>query len=259
MQTTVILPCRNAPEILWLCWTHFLAYNARDVAAVVVLDNASSAPGMSNVLDTMRSAGATVIRHEENIGVWASINRGLACCRTEAVLVLTSDLLLGPRAVTILQDVAQQTDIPFLGPQVVVGEPDLTKAHVLAMLPPGVNVNTGVYNGACWLMNWPRLREEVGWFDPEFYVAYGDTDFVERMNLRQIRCGIVEGLPCIHLDKQSRRHDHTEEQDTAVEVRDYAHFAEKWHGNAEVLERHPPVSPMFYFSLKHDWQRQVAV
>lgn len=84
------------------------------------------------------------------------------------------------------------------------------------------------------------LLDSVGWYDPRFYVAFGDTDFMERLRLHGVGYGVLRGVPCVHLDKQSRRADGTARQDTERELKDAREFAQKWAGRPEVVHRHTP-------------------
>lgn len=244
----IVLPCRNAPEVLWLTLVHLWSADVR--YPVTLLDNRSTAPEMGAVLAEARRRGATVVRHEANVGVWASVNRGLALARARWVLVVTSDVLLSPAALDLLPQIAEAEQVPFLGPD---WAHSLRALPSLACRPTELVVQLGAYNGSCWLMDWPRLREEIGWFDPEYYVCYGDTDYVERMRLAGTRFGVVRGLPSIHLDKQTRRHDHTADRDSEIEVRDGARFHERWTEHPEVLARHPQ-----FGALTHTMQKEQA-
>jgi len=251
----VIMPVRNAPVSLWLALTSFWAFGfSKEIASVVVLDNCSTDPEIRPILAHVQNlARHQVIVHERNIGVWASVNRGLALSRSESVLVLTSDVLLGPGVVPALQRIFQEKRQAFVGPDVVTG---LAALPHLAKIPTVLPLHPG-YNGACVLMDWPRLREEVGWFDPRFYVCFGDTDYVERLIVKAseqqdttLLPARVADLPICHLDKQSRRDSFTSAEDTEVEMRDGERFREKWKDHPEVLARHPAVSREAYIQFK---------
>jgi len=251
----VLIPTRNAPESLWLCLTHFWAFACRDklVSSVVLLDNCSTDPRVSEILAiAQQTPRHQVIRHDRNVGVWCSVNRGLALSRSGLVLVLTSDVLLGVAVLPLLVEVQKRTRLAFLGPETVIGlgqVPALaTQAETPVLLEPG-------YNGSCWLMDWPRLREAVGWFDPRFYVCFGDTDYVERLRAAAagdplLEPAMVKGIRTCHLDKQSRRADGDAGQDTEVELRDGARFREKWRDNPAVLARHPELPREAYMAFK---------
>lgn len=250
----ILIPCRNAPEVLWLTLTHLWAWGRGGVERVLLLDNRSTAEGSDAVLTFAAQLGCGVLRHESDVGVWCSVNRGIAALRTRWVMVLTSDVLLGPSAPRKLQVAALQADAPMVGPSVRTG---MQMAPELARGEDRLEVDPSTYNGACWLMDWPRLEREVGWFDPRFYVAYGDTDYVERARKAGVPFGVVNGVPCVHLDKQTRRHDWTAEQDSEVELRDAARFHEKWAGEPDVLARHPHLSRQSLVASKRGWKEVV--
>ena len=188
----VIVPCRNAPAALWLALTHLVAHaDFPGLAEVTLLDNCSTAPEMRFVLGEARRRGCRVLRNEENVGVWTSVNRGLAVARASWVFVLTADVLLGPMAVSILAQVMDQAgpSLVHLGPVPVEGENAILAAPVLGDLPTTVTVNTSTYNGACFLLRWDELRQKVGWFDPSFFVCFGDTDYAERIRAAGLEYG----------------------------------------------------------------------
>ena len=252
----VIVPCRNASEVLALCLTHYWA-NAHDdrlVASVTLLDNCSEAKGMDAVFAEAIRRGCRVIRHERNVGVWASVNRGLALGRSEKALVLTSDILLGPGALAELDRAQDETKVWFLGPKVVSDF-----LHAIPLLYERTEkraINHTTYNGACWLA--PReLYQKVGWFDPRFYICFGDVDFTQRVADAFYAYGVAEHIPCVHLDKQSRRADHTEGEDTEVEMRDAERFHEKWADRPDVLAKHPQLSAVQYAVAKAGWKEAI--
>lgn len=242
-RVDVILPCRNAPAVLGLCLTHLWQYGREWVRFVVVLDNASTDPGMGPVLAAAaRQPGHLVIRHERNVGVWCSVNRGLATVTGDRVLVLTSDVLLGPQTLPVLLEAQRQSAAVCIGPE----PSNAGLATYPSLFDPRTTygVQAG-HNGALWLLDWPAVRDAVGWYDSRFYVCNGDTDMLERLLAHAERTQdarfvprIVRGLPTCHLDKQSRRADHTAEADAAVSVRDSERFQAKWDGTAAAV-RHP--------------------
>ena len=255
MTVDVLIPTRNAPASAWLCLTHIAAYGIPGIASVAILDNHSTDPALGPVLAWIAGRDrAVLVRHERNVGVWCSLNRGLALSRSDLVLVVTSDVLLGPTTLTALLEARRETGHAFISPDCLTG---LGAAPGLARPPgPEIRLRAG-YNGACWLMDWRRLREEVGWFDPRFYVAFGDTDYIERLRLAAHKRAdetlvpiILEGVAVCHLDKQSRRADMTAAQDTDMELQDGARFREKWQGHPEVLARHPGGSREGYLAFK---------
>ena len=253
----VIIPTRNAPEVLALTLAHYWA-NAHDeelVASVTVLDNCSSAPGMDRIFGDVIRRGGRVIRHEQNIGVWASVNRGLALAQSEQVLILTSDVLLAPGAVATLAQIQKESGIPYLGPR-VVSDQIVHLAQLYSPRPFVWTVDASHYNGACWMME-RSLLNTVGWFDPQFYVCFGDTDYSQRLLDAGILYGVTDSVRCLHLDKQSRRHDFTEGQDTEVEMTDASRFHKKWRDRPDILAKHPQLSSVQYAMAKVGWKEAI--
>ena len=256
MKIDVLIPCRNAPESLWMTLTHFWAYgdNPEWVASVTLLDNCSTDPRNDAIYHRVQERrGHQVIRHERDVGVWTSLNRGLALSKSRFVFVLTSDVLLGPETLPTLLKVQDITKQSYIGPDVATG---ISEMPILANPLPRL-VLSPRYNGACWLMDWKRLQQEIGWYDPQFYVCFGDVDYVERLQNLRIEKGdqtltpaVVEGLYICHLDKQSRRADMSAEQDTDMEIKDGQRFREKWRDRPDVISRHREISRQGYINFK---------
>lgn len=246
----VILPTRNAPAILAQTLMHYWTnvHDPRLVASVTILDNASTAPGMDAVLAEAHRRGVQVIRHERNIGVWASLNRGLVLSRSEKVFVVTSDILLAPNALKWLHAIQDDTGCQFLGPEVISDrQEDLWRLYEDPL--PAQKVDLSTYNGACWLMTGECIKK-VGYFDPSFYVCYGDTDYAQRILDAGLSYGVTEAVRCLHLDKQSRKADHSASQDTDIEIRDWERFAAKWKKRSEVMMHHSRPDRIVYNMMK---------
>jgi len=267
MNVDVLIPCRNAPQALWLCLVHLEAFTPWDqIASVTLLDNASTDAHMPDVfaLAERFRVPTAIIHHERDVGVWCSLNRGLALARNSLVLVVTSDVLIGPGVINQLLDAQRATHLAFLCPDWSVGLGEVTR---LAQ-PHNVHVSLAAsearpqamalredYNGACWLMDWSRLRPAVGWFDPRFYVTFGDVDYVERCRLAaasdpSLAPAVLSGACVCHLDKQSRRADMTAEEDTRMELGDGRRFRDKWRGYPAVLTRHRELPAEQYLNFK---------
>ena len=262
-KISVIIPTRNAPHILAMTMAHYWlnAHNDRLVASVTLLDNCSDAKGMDGVFADATSRGARVIRHERNVGVWTSLSRGLALSRSSKVFVLTSDILLAPQALQWLDAIQDDSGCDFLGPTVISDQ--IEYLWTLYEEPtPAEAVNRNHYNGACWLMT-KELIEKVGYFDPRFYICFGDVDYTQRVADAGLSFGVTDAVRCLHMDKQSRRADFTSMQDTDVEIRDWERFAKKWKDRPEVMAKHPKPDRIIYNMMKSqywgDSEAQIAV
>lgn len=259
MRVDVVIPTRNAPQVLSLCLSHYWL-NAHDeslVSSVSLFDNCSTALGMRSIQQEAMRRGAQVIINEQNVGVWASVNRGLVLARSEYVLVLTSDVLLGPMALRKLVGALDTTpDLAIVGPMVADGLEALPWLYGGSVAE--YQLDTTTYNGACWLMR-RSLLDTIEYFDSRFYVAYGDTDYMQRVRDVGLQYGVLRNARCIHLDKQSRKADHTVDQDTTVEIRDAQAFHEKWKHRPDVLAQHPIPDRLMYALQKEQYWNQPLV
>lgn len=194
-----------------------------------------------------------IIHHERDLGVWTSVNRGLALSRSRYVLVLTSDVLVGPRLIEKLVRFQQMTKLAYFGPDVAIGMRQIGNLFV----DRDVYRPAPRYNGACWLMDRVRLEQEIGLYDPQFYVCFGDVDYVERLGIAAHEQGdatlipaVMEGLYCCHLDKQTRRAEMTAQEDTDMELKDGRRFREKWKDRPDIVNRHRELSHQGYIAFK---------
>lgn len=243
----IVLPCRNAPAVVSMALTHLIAYGLPTglIQSVTILDNNSSDPGMDAVLGfaAKHLPGTSVARYGENVGVWCSINRGLATTSAKYVLIVTSDLLIGPHTIPALVAAAEQHGFAFVSP----ANGTIGLSSHAAILHGGPFEAVPDYNGACWMFNWPRMRDAVGWYDPRFYVCFGDVDYIERARLAAAERNdptlapvALRGLNVCHLDKQTRRVDGDARGDATMEVQDGTRFHAKWHAtHPEIAARHP--------------------
>ena len=108
-----------------------------------------------------------------------------------------------------------------------------------------------------------ELIEKVGYFDPRFYICFGDVDYTQRVADAGLSFGVTDAVRCLHMDKQSRRADFTSMQDTDVEIRDWERFAKKWKDRPEVMAKHPKPDRIIYNMMKSqywgDSEAQIAV
>lgn len=254
----VILPVRNTGRVFGLCMAHLYAYALPSglVNSVTIMDNASTDPVLAAVLAEASRRGCRVIRHERDVGVWCSVNRGLAATTTPQVLIVTADVLLGPYLLPALAQVFDQTGLHYLAPR--PGGDGL--AHYDRILvPPADTAIAYNYNGACWLLDWAVLRDAIGWYDPQFYVCNGDTDYIARLVLHaqatqdaRFAPHCLDAVHVCHLDKQTRRAD-SAERDSAIDTEDLRRFRAKWAHVPELLTAHPETDLATKLGLRAGW------
>lgn len=256
----IIIPCRNAPQSLMLTLEYLWRFaNWNLIASVTLIDNVSTHPEMEQIFQTVKLEAPKekpmIIRNETNVGVWVSVNRGLRLSRSKYTMILTSDVLIGPGMIDILYQVMEKTNMAVLGPDVAIGIENELMIH---SPPKGeLQLNFQHYNGACWMMNRARALREIGIFDPQFYICFGDVDYVERMRRLYaqskdptIHPAVISQLYCCHLDKQSRRADFSAEEDTDMELEDGKRFRAKWKDEDEVVGRHREIPHSSYVQFK---------
>ncbi|MDH3707162.1 MAG: glycosyltransferase, partial [Acidimicrobiia bacterium] len=96
-RLTVIVPIYNAADAVQRCLESLDRFTPRSVD-IVLIDDCSTDPRIDLVIDQMRSRpGVTVLRHDENQGFPATVNRGLDEVAEGDVIVLNSDTLVTPR------------------------------------------------------------------------------------------------------------------------------------------------------------------
>ncbi len=254
----LLLPVKNTGRVFGLTMAHVYAHALTTglVGSVTICDNASDDPVLVEVLAEARRRGCRVIRHERDVGVWCSLNRGLAATTADLVLVVTADVLLGPWTLPALLQGQQATGAHYMAPypnDEGLATYDATLTQPMTLTP------SGNYNGACWLLDWACLRETVGWYDPQFYVCSGDTDYIARLVRHADATGdrrfyphVLNEVRVCHLDKQTRRAD-SAERDADIESEDLRRFRAKWTGDAEMLTAHPEVSMVQRLALRPGW------
>jgi GT2 family glycosyltransferase/glycosyltransferase involved in cell wall biosynthesis len=99
---TVIVPTFNAPAAV-ADLVDSLTRHVTSPDSVLLIDDASTDPGMADVLERVEALPRfRVLRNVENLGFTRTVNRGLASCDGD-VVVLNSDTVVGPKWLRNLQ------------------------------------------------------------------------------------------------------------------------------------------------------------
>ncbi len=151
---SVIVPCYNYGHFLEGCVASALAQRRVDVRLLVIDD--CSPDGSAEVARRIaeRDDRVEFRRHEENAGMIATINEGLAWASGEYVVVLSADDLLAPGALS--RATAVMTSHPSVG--MVYGRPLIARHGRRIPRPSGRWRGTDVWSGPAWL----RLRCKTG-------------------------------------------------------------------------------------------------
>ena len=76
---------------------------APEGANIIVVDDCTPEPALARWLDRLAARGRILLlRHEQNLGFCAAVNRGLAAAKGRDVLLLNADILLPPGAIETL-------------------------------------------------------------------------------------------------------------------------------------------------------------
>lgn len=221
------------------------------VNQVIVLDNCPDDPARSHRrLCEALGPQHTYLPQPENPGVYASLQRGLALTTTRYVLIPSSDFIVFPGWFQGAMRGLTELGMAWCGPDWV----DLPAAYGYdpthawnALAEPYPATGTyGKLNSAHGILDWHRLRDTIGGFDPQFFFTYGDTDLIERMRDAGMAYGVIGPPRGVHFVQQSRRVLDQEEggvaKNVVVELMDAELFHHKWRDRPDVLARHARAS-----------------
>ena len=95
-KVTIVVPIYNAPAALDKCLESLLRYTPNDIR-IVAIDDASSDPKVSNVLDSYSTAkNLDIYNNSENRGFSGTVNRGFSLANSSDVIILNSDTVVTP-------------------------------------------------------------------------------------------------------------------------------------------------------------------
>lgn len=101
MKASVILPCYNGSKYLRACLDSVLAQTMRDFELIVV-DDGSTDASLAIAQSVSAEDARMRVLHQENAGVSAARNLGLAHARGEWITFVDSDDLLTPDALSLM-------------------------------------------------------------------------------------------------------------------------------------------------------------
>jgi glycosyltransferase involved in cell wall biosynthesis/GT2 family glycosyltransferase len=200
-QPTIVVPIHNAYEALRACLDSLWVHAGHVTPKVLLIDDASDDPRVSRLLQEHAARpGATVLRHQRNMGYTATVNEALAQAGRDDVVLLNSDtrvtvgwlegLLSVARedplagTVTAMSDNAGAFSVPVSGqanPCPADIGPDAYAEAILAETRNCVPVQLPTGSGFClWIRR--AVVDAIGAFDEDaFPRGYGEeNDFCMR-------------------------------------------------------------------------------
>ena len=232
--------------------THLIAYTPVPLRFILVDNGGGSG---RHLLRWLPEVQCVYIANPENVGYYAAMNQCLGLAESEHVIIAAPDHFVLPRWFEPLGVALEHFGLRWASPDWRTGPYDRAVAWE-ALAADSVEIELGRASTSCALIDWAKLKEEIGYFDERFFLTHGDTDYLERMRDKELRCGIVRGI-MTHHDEHGARKWNTAEDDTAMEIADGVAFAAKWADRPDVTARHPPLDPDALRQIKRTlWDEQ---
>jgi N-acetylglucosaminyl-diphospho-decaprenol L-rhamnosyltransferase len=201
----------NTRELLISCLTRLAV--AEPDAAVWVLDNGSADGSACAVREAFPQVH--LLESPFNLGFAGGVNRLLCECDAEYLVLLNTDAIPDPGALSRLRDyAAAHPEVAAVGPLLVDGEGRAAGCHdrfpafwqelanVLGWrrLPHHRQADADVdwIGGACMLLR-ARAVAEVGVFDTSYFMYCEETDWCYRAHRRGWRIACVPSARVVHL------------------------------------------------------------
>ena len=190
-----------------------------DDLEIIMPDNGSTDGSLELVAE--RYPEVRVIRFPRNMGFCLAVNAGLRASRGEFVALLNNDTELDPRYLEeLVSAMRADSGVGICAPKMVYHEdPGLINSAGHACRPEGVVVDIGRRErdgewfdrprevlGACAgaALYRRRMLEEVGLFDPDFFITYEDVDLNWRAQGAGWRARYVPSAVVKHREGVSR-------------------------------------------------------
>ena len=232
---------------------HSLEAAAAQPVPVTVVDNGSTD---GSVERAAARTGVTVMHSGANIGFGAAANLGVSAAGEDFVLIANPDLVFEPGALdALLQAADRWPDAGALGPAIRTSDDLLyPSARQIPSIGRGVGHAlcgwwwpsnpwtaayrqergapqegaTGWLSGSCLLVRRAAF-EQVGGFDPGFFMYVEDLDLCERIGHAGWQIVYVPSALIVHAQGQSTQH-HAMEMSKAHHDSWYRYLARRYHG-----------------------------
>lgn len=207
----------------------------------IVVDNASPDPTTAERIERFLSiypGQHQIVRNSENIGHTRAVNQALAMTTSDLVVWGSGDFFVCPGWYSVCEQAVRHFGASWAAPGWVNTLAYDPACLWEALLPRSLAHQWGRFGSSCALLDWKRLKNDVGTFDMRFFLNYADTDYAERMWDAGIRFVTIDGLPCIHVPQTSIKTIGVERA-VDLDIADERAFHEKWADRPDVCHRHP--------------------
>jgi GT2 family glycosyltransferase len=216
---SVVLLNWNGAHLLPICLASLRRQTFQDFE-IIVPDNGSTDGSLE--LLARDHPDARVLKFDHNRGFCLAMNDGMRAARGEFIFSLNNDTELDPRCLE--EVVAAMRADPRLGicatKMIYYDDPGLINSAGLACAPDGVVVDIGrglpdsdwfdrprevlgACAGACLYRR--AMLEEVGLFDPDYFISYEDIDLAWRAQLAGWRAWYVPTAVVKHMEGVTRQ------------------------------------------------------
>lgn len=221
-RVSIIIPTRDAPDVLSRCLESIFAKTSYPNFDVIVMDNETTDP---HALDLLKQYPVQRIPFPGSFNFSVANNRGAAAATGEFLVFLNNDTeVVAEDWLQQLIYYAEQPDVGAAGALLAYEDRTVQHAgvalgmrgtadHTMRRFPIDVDGYAGslacarevsAVTGAC-LMIRKSVFEEVAGFNPHFFTAYQDVDLCLRLRARGLRIIYTPQAFLFHHESTSRR------------------------------------------------------
>lgn len=235
----IVIPALNQVDLTWRCLTHIFTFPANDMRVILVDDGSTDSTPL--VGEFLKTRGHKYIRHDTNKGPHAAWNTGWRAGSGDRVLFINNDVAVFGSTLEVFEAATR----PYACVHEVIGRWDPGEMAVYVdglqtddQRPLAGSFEPG-YQHSCFAVD-REILERVGGFDEQFFLTYGDTDFMLRVkDATGVEPVILKKAVAFHGVSVTRRRAFGLEGDTNRDLADRERFEAKWAGRPEVLAAHP--------------------
>lgn len=227
LDVSVIIVSYNTKELLRDCLNSLLQKTTAISYEVIVVDNDSQDGSIEMLADF--GEDIRIVSLSENVGFGRANNEGIKVARGRNIFLLNPDTLLINNAVKVLSDfLDEHVQVAVCGGNLYMRSMSPTHSYMMRLPSLGGEVNmmlfdriykykygknvefnhcgypleVGYITGADMMIR-KQVLDEVGYFDPDFFMYYEEAELTWRIKRRGYKVVNVPDARIIHLEGQS--------------------------------------------------------